>query len=493
MSFYVNLYTFTKEPNSTAQPTGAGTQYQCISNQPFDVLHPSIPLNLGNAANPTAYNYCKIPDFQNRYYWIRTWTWEDGLWVAHCDVDPLASWKTSIGSTNAYVLRAAAEWDGTIIDNMWPQKTVVKAYEKDQGAAQWSELPRGGSYVVGIAGSGATTYYWFTFLMLDVFLKYLYSNDYANNALSELALTVNPELKAQLNPLQYITSIVWLPYDIATANNIVPTAASELWVGYVNVIGKTYQTATVSAYELGGLIGSTFFSETWTLKRHPDAATLGIWVNSSLAEISVNIPPFGNIHLDPMQIANNDVLTAGIMVDARTGYAILNIWVGPAAAPLTNLISRVTGQVGMPFQIGQVMAPGTGMASLLPSIVSGASAVAAGIATGGAAGVAIGAAGVASAGVSAIGTIAQNKIPHPNTVGGTPSVAANSGPRYMFYTWYTLGDMDVTHRGRPLCQIKRLDTLPGYQLCANTDVQAAATREELDAIRGFLESGYYYE
>lgn len=489
--FTINFYTFSKREKSTKQPSTVARAIAVNSNTDFDPLHPSIPLVWEGTTPPTVYNYCYIAEF-GRYYFV-SWHYAEDMWWADCNVDPLASWKTEIGASSAYVLRAAAEWDENLVDNMWPQKTVVRAYEKDQGAAQWSELPRGGSYVVGIAGSGATTYYWFTFLMLDVFLKYLYSNDYANSALSELALTLNPELKAQLNPLQYITSIVWLPYDIATANNIVPSAASELWVGYVNVIGKTYLTATVSAYELTGLIGCTVFSETWTLNRHPDAATLGSWVNSSLAEISVNIPPFGNIHLDPMQIANNDVLTAVIWVDSRTGYAILNIWVGPTAAPLTHLISRVTGQVGMPFQVGQVMAPGTGMASLLPSIISGASAVAAGIATGGAAGFAVGAAGVASAGLSAIGTISQNKIPHPNTVGGTPSVAANSGPRYMFYVWYTLGDMDVTDRGRPLCQVKTLNTLPGYQLCAATDLEIACTEEERSAIESALTSGYFYE
>ena len=54
-------------------------------------------------------------------------------------------------------------------------------------------------------------------------------------------------------------------------------------------------------------------------------------------------------------------------------------------------------------------------------------------------------------------------------------------------------DEDLAHRGRPLCAVRRLDTLPGYQLCTDTDLQLPCTRTEMDAIRGYLESGYYFE
>ena len=500
--FNVEFWSFTKAPNSTAQPTGTSTVFKCVSNEDFNIIEPRIPLQLGPANNPTTYNYAKITVF-SRYYWVTRWAFEGGLWVAYMRVDALASWKTDIGNMSAYVLRSAAAWDGALVDNMWPQLTTVAGYDQDYHTSPWSENKTGGSYVVGIAGSGATTYYWFTYYMLDVFLKYLYTNDYANNALSELAITLNPELKAQLNPLQYVTSIIWLPYSITSVNNITPQAAAHLYVGYVDVIGKTYTdpggtTATVSAYELTTLINVSTFTKYWSIKKHPNAASYGEWASTSLAEISVCIPPFGNISLDPMQLANNAYLTAIVTVDARTGYAVLNIWAGSDtsggnSSQFRKLLSRVTGQVGMPFQVGAVMAPGTGMAALLPSIISGVSAVAAGISTGGAAGVAVGAAGIAAAGASAIGTIAQNKIPHPNTIGGTPSVAALLGYWEMYYTWYDIADMDVAEKGRPLCEIRQLSTLSGYQLCADVEVEIPCTRDEEQMIKGFLESGYFYE
>ena len=72
-------------------------------------------------------------------------------------------------------------------------------------------------------------------------------------------------------------------------------------------------------------------------------------------------------------------------------------------------------------------------------------------------------------------------------------MAALRGRETIFYEWHVPVDMDVAHKGKPLCQVRQLSTLAGYQLCTNVDVQAAATREELDAIRTYLESGYYYE
>ena len=121
--FPVQLYAFSKEVNSTKQPSGSGTVYQCQSNASFDIIAPRLPLNIGAAANPTGYNYCKVPAW-NRYYWINRWAFEGGLWVAYCSVDPLASWKTQIGQTSAYVLRSAYASDGRIPDHMYPTKSA---------------------------------------------------------------------------------------------------------------------------------------------------------------------------------------------------------------------------------------------------------------------------------------------------------------------------------------------------------------------------------
>jgi hypothetical protein len=480
--YNVEFFTFSKKQNSTARPAGAGTVFPCRANTSFDILAPSVALNTGTY--PGNYNYCYIPEFGRYYYCTFRFDASTGLWWADCQVDALASWKPQIGALSGYVLRSYYEGDETVPDNMWPQITDV-GYEQDNLSNPWDLFPQNGTFVVGIAGSGATSYYWFTFIMLDVFLKYLYSSDYADEAVGWLPSTLNPEIKAQLNPLQYITSIVWLPFQLTAA--AVP--ATSLNVGFVNVIGKAYGSYTVSAYEVSTL--SEQFFKQWNIKRHPYAAVYGKWASANLAEVSIRISPFGNISLDPLTLATSDGLVADVYVDIRTGYATLEI--RTAGESGNTLLSHVTGQVGMPIQLGSVVAPGTGMASLLPSIVSGVSAVAAGIATGGAAGVAIGAAGVASAGLGAIGTIGQNRVSHANTIGGAPNVAALDYMWTVFYKWYNIAETDYQDKGRPLCKVKRLDTLPGYQLVGDIHVDIPCTEQEKNTITATLTGGYYFE
>lgn len=480
MSFYVNLYTFTKEPNSTAQPTGTGTQHQCVSNTPFDVLHPNIPLNLGNAANPTAYNYCRIPDFQNRYYWIRTWTWEDGLWVAHCDVDPLASWKTAIGSTNAYVLRAAAASDGTIVDNLYPRTAQITTYNDIQ-ADLWDTDPQTqGSYVVGIQGSSTINYYTMTPAELWVFMHECYSTDYYTAALGFFAIT-NQDMALQVDPMKYVASCVWLPFTAPQG-----AAANKVMVGTVDVTAFN----GIVIYKMAAA-GYSVKTVTFNVNRHPDAATRGSWLNAACAEYSITIPPFGTIKLDPVTVAKADAIKAYITVDHRTGAGVMLV-----VAEQTNgydiIITKMTAQIGVSFPLSHITTPGAALAStMLPAVqaLGGLMSM-----TSGTAGGVIGGAGsILGAAASALGDLAQTKVGVPSTTGGTPCVAQLTISPQMDYIWYYPVAEDNTHRGRPLCQVRQLSTLSGYQLCTNVDVQAAATREELDAIRTYLESGYYYE
>jgi len=467
VAFPVTLYAFSKEVNSTARPSGTGVTYQCVTNTDFDVLNPAIPLNIGTDANPTQYNYCYIPAFQ-RYYWISSWSMERSLWVAHCNVDALASWKTQIGATSAYVLRAAAEHDDTIIDNLYPFETAVSITKDVKSSSWWDVNPANGSYCVGIVGSGATQYYVFNSQSLTLFLNYLLSDAYAIAALTALAVATNPELKVQLQPLQFISSIVWLPFNIASGER-----ASNIIVGYVDC--TQYAVCTEAP-------PTTLFQTIYTLQRHPLAESRGTWLNTGGASYSLYVPPFGHINLDPVSVANYPRLMTQIQVDTRTGSAVLDVFYGTEAEPYGKLDHHLTGQVGLAFQIGNNVSPGYGIGAFLSDVLPIATnALSANYGK------------AFSATKSAIGNIANAYIPRANTIGNTPSVAALTGRERVQYEWRTPVPEDNAHRGRPLCRVRRLDTLPGYQLCTDTDVSIPATREEIDTIRGYLEGGYYYE
>ncbi len=492
--FNVTFYTFSKKQKSTARPSGAGTVIPCIANTDFDILAPSICLNLNTY--PGNYNYCYIPEFGRYYYCTFRFDAQTGLWWADCQVDALASWKPQLGALSGYVLRSAAEWDERIVDNLYPRKSAFTV--ETQGPSTipvWDTNYRNGTYVVGIAGSGATTYYRFNYARLDLFIQALTTNTFYEAVLGNLALTNNPELKTQVNPLQYLTSIIWLPF---VAYDSTELTASQIMVSGVNIAqlsipiegGGSY---TPSAWAIGP--ATYTYDNAYTIKRHPQSATHGYYVNTSAAEYSIYVRPFGKIELDPAFCASHDEIHTRVIVDARTGYAVLKIYgTGEAGALPWDMHSTVTGQAGIPFQVGISQAPGLGTGALLAPLTGIAAGAASGFSMGGLWGAAAGALmGAAATASSFIGDVGQSRITKANTIGGTPCIAALDGYESMYFEWYEVVDTDTGDKGRPLCQVKRLDTLPGYQLVGDIQLAIPCTETERQSISAAITSGYFYE
>ena len=91
IDFFASFY---KKENSTKRPMSPGDQLTTKVTvtghlkEPCSVLHPVISLQSPPNPNqpPDFYRYAYIPLF-SRYYWVDDWTWENGLWTVHLDVD----------------------------------------------------------------------------------------------------------------------------------------------------------------------------------------------------------------------------------------------------------------------------------------------------------------------------------------------------------------------------------------------------------------------
>ena len=149
MSFKVDLYTLSKRDNSTKQPTGTPAEYDCILKDGCSIFTPAIKLDLGLASDPSVYNYAYIPAF-GRYYFIEDWFFSDRLWIANMRVDVLATYKTQIGSSSLYVMRAAGANDGDIIDTLYPAKTGC-SFASDTKSNPW----QASCFVIGVVSANA--------------------------------------------------------------------------------------------------------------------------------------------------------------------------------------------------------------------------------------------------------------------------------------------------------------------------------------------------
>jgi hypothetical protein len=459
--FKTTFWALSKPVNSTAIPSGTGAEYDCQANQPLSVSAPVIKLQLPASVDPTIWNYCYIPNL-HRYYWVSDWVYQGGLWFASMAVDALASYKTQIGALSPYILRAAAAYNGQIQDNLYPAKAVYQE-TRVTAASPWEYgTVVSGCYSVGIVSAGGVTDFWvMSRATLSAMLNYLLSEDYAADVLSELAIDAYPEAKAIIEPLQYISSVTWLPVPLPE------TTLTAVKIGYaVFPMQVSYANPSrPSEYPLS-----------FNRPTHPQAAARGVYMNAApYTRYSLFVPPFGKVEIDGSLVLSNSAITATIYLDRCLGNGTMEIKSG------NYVISRVNARIGMPVQLSQVIAPGMGILS-----VAGAAA--------GIAGSLFNKdyAGAISGGVSAIGDAIKSQIPSVNTIGSVGSCDALIGVPALQAVFAMTVDDDITSRGRPLCEVRRIDTLPGYLMCADVEVNIGCTASEHAQIKSYMESGFYY-
>ena len=480
MAFPVEFFYFNKRMNSTAQPDVTGATYQCLLKSPSSIVSPTLILQLPTAVNPSLYNYCYI-DIYHRYYYVREMTFNDACWEIDLVVDPLASWKTNIGEYSGYILRSSSSYDGSIMDMTYPaNSSITKSIVTDDTG--WTTDITRGTFLVGIAGT-STQYYAFSYETFNGFLNQLFSDDYANDLLGGDEWTsVFPELKAQSNPMQYITSVYWIPNTSAFIGT-----TTSVKVGWVDVMA--------SAIPIGGGSGSLnetiMYSNTLAIPKHPQSGSRGEYLNiSPFSHYSLYYPCFGQFDLNPAEVGNCTSITTRLIVDMRIGSAKLYIY-GVQSGQDNILLTQASGQIGAPFQISQIYNVGFGASNIISAVGGIASSV-----------LARNPAGAIETAASAIGDAASSFIPSARTVGSNGSLADyitattginDSSEIILQGIFNEVVAEDFDHRGRPLCQVKQISSIPGFIMCADADIGIWGTVDEQQQIREYMEEGFFYE
>lgn len=443
--FNVQLFTLSKERNSTKRPSGTGDLLPCTANMGVDVAAPRLPFS-GFDVPPLRYNYAYIPTL-NRYYWIERWTHEAGLWVANCTEDVLASWRDSIGATDAYILRSSAQSDGAIVDDMYPATgdVTITTASADIFAND------GGNYVLGaVSSGGATDYVQLNPSQFKAASAYLFSDEFFEQAVGAGGL-----LKAQFDPMQYIKSSMWFPWGIGGGR------AASLKVGWWDTGIKGGAVQADQAKNL---------SVTIDVPKHPQAGSRGKYLNlAPYSQYTLDCRPWGRVAIDPLALQDAATITLDISVDMITGVGLLAVVVGGKRLTLTQ------AQVGSPIQLSQVTRDYMG------AVTSVTGGVLAGL-TGNYMGVA-----------SAIGNAASSLMGQVSTTGCNGGISQLFDPAQLTGVFLSVVDEDNEHRGRPLCSVRRISSIPGYIVCADPAPDFAAPQWELDAARSAMQAGFYYE
>lgn len=517
MSFNVQFYSFAKEVNSSQLPSGNGTVIPCVANDGVDVINPVISLQRGNggANSPTAWNYCKISDFNNRYYFIENWEWRGGLWRAHCAVDVLATYRSQIYDMSAYVVRSANAFDGTISDALYLGRELFQQYTLSY-AAPWSTSVYNGRIVIGVAGTGATRYYRFTWSNFLNFLANLLSNDYVTDVVQNgWQLDAFSEAKSIVDPLQYITSVVYIPL---ASGDTTGTMSIDVGFGHVGqyIHDKAWECGTIG---LGSASTSVETVMLTNIPTHPWDSERGEYLNHApWTSYSLDVVPFGSIELDPSSFRG--AIKLAYHIDWLTGAVILRIWgqhlVNNAWADLIEM-NVLKGQLGINIEIGQVINKGMGWLDHVQHGANLVSQVMGGITGGGGTGAMAqnqfgdvmaggslagsilgGAAGLVSGGIGWIRDSMESKIPHLNSIGSLGSFVELISTIWLNVKCIYPMLENREQRGRPLCRTMRLGDLAenaehsGYLMITDPDVKTiASTASERMMIVSYMTGGFY--
>lgn len=387
MAITVDFVTTDKKVNSTYRPAGTSTIWRSFSvvlKAPCSILAPVIELKMDDDTTAPNYNYAYIATF-GRYYWVENWTYQTALnvWRASLNVDVLATYKDQIGPLTEYIVRAAANSDGSAysnddaIDTTYPAlstKPYFLANAIDNPLSIYRQSPesvaQGGVFVVGIAnrqGSiGGINYYIMDSVYFYAFCYQIFNSiDWADIDTSEISENL---AKALVNPYQYITSCIWLPLNINNLSSFTTAGLST-----VGTIFFGYWSVYVSAEDVGGKYGilktpgynDLTYSRTSSIAipRHPYTGTSnyrGYWLNlAPFAQYTLRYYPFGTINIDAAKLAHFNTLDLYVDIDLISGAGYLTIAVNGKSNP----IDTVCAEIGVPVALASSTISISGLAS----------------------------------------------------------------------------------------------------------------------------------
>lgn len=463
------FYQFAKRTNSTKRPDG-GQEFGIDLKAPCNIIDPEIKIATQN--DPTGYNYCYLPTF-SRYYWVKNWTYANGLWAASLTVDTLASYRDQIGNSTEYVTRSSAQYDGTISDGLYPASAKVQSVTTAfQGG--FAETISGGFFVIGFIAKAANSIGAITYAVMTptnakkLSAKLLTDVSYLSIDNTEISDSLT---KVLFNPYQYIVSCNYFPFGIAKITAHLPLVSS-VDVGWWSI--------DVPCWILGEDNNKLTKSVSVSIPKHPQAVSRGGYCNASpYTDYTIFLQPFGVIPLDASKLWGAVTLSIQYMVDLFTGDSILRIFTDS-----NQLVHETTAKLGVPIQLSNITFDiPSGSGGLLHT---GIAAAFGGIQ-----------AALSGGSFSDVGNGILNAAQASNadvaSKGATGSTIAFDSVPYMVARFKILTDDNNTDHGRPLCKRVQISTIPGYIMVDDPDIALTATAEEIDSVKSYMKNGFFYE
>lgn len=496
----LEFYKLEKRYNSTKIPDGT-TPKKVVTGylrEPSSTTSPTIKIDanfsFATGTPPFEWTYCYWVQ-ANRYYFVKDWVWTEGIWEVHLTEDVLASFRTEIGNASEYILRTdtdGEEYNGQITDTTYPTTTEVETDVVAQ-ANPFTDNINSGCFIVGIISGdtansiGAITYYVMTSAQFGSLKDMLFSDSNLEvmGILDGQGLPLIQDMSAELlktlyNPYQYIASCMFFPFPVSIFSSSEIANVSTIKIGWwtYNLSGARLCTSMIRAGENG-----------IEFKEHPQAGDRGYYLNYEPYSKRYLIGRFGTVALDSLCFQLDDYITVQYDIDVVSGQC--RTMIGRTRDEQFTLLAVRNFLLAVPIQLAQV---GQDYIGTVTSAVKAVPAIMAGEAVGGVVGGTVGAfIGGAIGGASGIYNTIKSSMPILETSGTNGSFLGANLNTYCVTQFYTIVDEDLEHRGRPLCDIRTINTLSGFVQCADGELDISCYEEEKTAINRFLTNGFFWE
>lgn len=491
----LNLWkNFTKRKNSTKQPSGSA-----------DTSLTSVYLKEGTSlqapvfvikSNDFTYNYAQ---FNGTYYFIDDIvSLKNDLIELHCSRDLLATYKSAIQASSAFVLYYSHN-NTEITDRRLSTKTT-KTVVKKTGVFDTLGNGTGTNYAVALncIGENACD----TYILNQADARTILSNldnwfdnsgDYdpgtgtkEGSWIPDLAQLLFGTPAEAIESCMISTKAFWRQV-FATGKASDNLRSAVMLPLPVSAIGGDTADIWLGKYNTGisaTRIRDRIFSDGCSVDI-PWPTNINDWRrNSPFTELYLYIPYIGIINLSPSDLIGDSSLNVSVSIDLTSGDAVFTVY-----TDTNRFIGQYNTNMAASFAIGTANVPVAQMFnSVLGAITTGAAAAA----TGGASQI-IGATG--------------NGLSLANIIAGTPTcIGSNSGGAVLGLTdnvvcYSIFHDTTVDPHGATLRAVKgepfngamSLSGVSGYVQTAGASVSMAAFGNDKDIVNNYLDGGIYIE
>lgn len=459
-----------KRNNSTKLPTGPTAIFNCTLKDDCSVLNPVIEVDERNLANPWTYNYAQIQTFGNRFYYVNDWNYYRGVWSASLAVDVLASYRSTIRTSTAYVkYRSSASTlkvDPRLSDYV---TSTCTSYETPAELTPFSEI---GCYILSVISTdangdnGACALYALTKAQLGGLSSLLTSQSFLDGVWDSIRNSFN-------NPFEAIVSCRWIPFEASSLSGTEKT----IIIGYADTTVR------------GKLLNSNFKGLSATMNLPRRSTTQSFLDVEPFTTATLYLPFVGVVPLDLTAYSPSTTFAIDMKCDVATGDIVYTV-----GRSFTEFTSTYSGNCSTPIVLSNTSPDAVGMTAGAIGIIGGLTSAISAVATKDPTklGLSLG----ATAGAT-IGEIKSAQI-HTQTNGAISSrIGAKMGLTYRVVviqkTMEGLSSTRNTMIGQAEFSVMSLSSITGYCQCENANVNVVATVTEKEMINDYLNTGIYIE